>query len=138
MHNVSQSLSWHIDIDPTALPIQYLLPHVIPSLERIAPERLAELSVKSNGVSFKISDSPEFQCQALPSLNVVQLSRRVVELAWAFSFAYWEMYRVVLAGKQPNGTEVNLHSFQGTPPHASSALVGIRCTYEEVAFGVAS
>lgn len=103
-------LDWHVDIDETSSPVAHLLPNVVNSLALIAPERTQQLAGIASGLSVKISDSREFKCEALPGLNVIHLTTRVVELAWVFSFAYWELYRGLLSGRTPDGSVIDPRS----------------------------
>lgn len=109
-------LPWHVTIEPDACAVQHLLASAAASLATIAPERLTRLIEHSDELSLTISDSDEFRCEALPSLKVVVISRRVIELAWAFAYAYWEIYRVVYAGRQPDGGTIDLQSIAELTP----------------------
>jgi len=77
----------------------------------IAPERIPQLREKFLNMDLTISDDKRFQCEAFPTLNTVRLSRRVVELAWAFSYSYWEIYQVVFDGRQLTGEPIDWHNF---------------------------
>lgn len=109
-------LPWYVTIEPTSCAIQHLLPSAVTSLASIAPERLSLLLAKSDDLALTISDSDKFRCEALPSFKAIVISRRAVELAWAFSYAYWEIYQVVYAGKQLDGGTVDLQSFPSLAP----------------------
>ena len=123
-------LPWLVTIEPTSSPVQHLLPNVPASLALIAPERLEQLLEKSDQLALTIADSNVFRCEAWPSFKAIVISSRVVELAWAFSYAYWEIYRVAFAGRQLDGGIVDLHAFAalGSALHllrwAHGSLVG--------------
>ncbi len=109
-------LPWYVTIEPTLCAVQHLLPSAAASLASIAPERLSQLVAKSDHVALTISDSNSFRCEALPSFRALVISSRVIELAWAFSYAYWEIYRVVFAGRKLDGGMIDLHSFPALDP----------------------
>lgn len=100
----------------TSSPVAHLLPHIGPSLLRIAPERAAELEALTDGVTLRITESAHFICQASPQWRLIQISTRVVELVWASSYAYWTYYSTVVAGQTLAGTEVDLASYSKLQP----------------------
>lgn len=116
MQDEQNDLRWRITIEPTAAPVQHILKAAACSLYRIAPERRSELLKRCTGLSLTISDENRFLCEAYPSWPVVRVSRRVVELVWAFSYAYWDIYQVAFSGRQIDGSPIDLHSFPKLEP----------------------
>ena len=92
----------------TTSPIAHLLPHIGPSLERIAPERAVELTALTTGVQLTIADSTRWVCYASPGWRLIHVSTRVIELAWAYAYAYWVYYKRALEGKEHAGGAINL------------------------------
>jgi hypothetical protein len=111
MQSEQDSLPYYVTIEPTDSPIQHLLPAASMSPATIAPERIPQLREKFLNMDLTISDDNRFQCEAFPTLNTVRLSRRVVELAWAFSYSYWEIYQAVFDGRQLTGEPIDWHNF---------------------------
>lgn len=109
-------LPWHVTIEPTSSTVQHLLPSAVASLATIAPERIAALVAHTDALNISIVDSSEFRCEAMPSFNLIVISRRTVEIAWAFSFAYWEIYQRAYAGCSLDGQVIDLHSVAELEP----------------------
>jgi len=97
-------------------PIAHLLPSIGPAIERIAPERVAELERITCGVQLQITDTPRWICQASPGWKLIQLSTRVIEVAWAFAYAYFVLYKCVFEGTQPTKDVVDLSARMDVQP----------------------
>lgn len=121
-------LPWHVTIEPTSSAVQHLLPSAVASLASIAPERVAELVAQSDALNITIVDTNTFRCEAMPSFQFIVISRRTIELAWAFSFAYWEIYQRAYAGIRLDGQIIDLHSV----PELESTLRLLRWAQREL------
>ena len=123
-------LPWYVTIEPVECAVQHILPSAAASLASIAPERLCQLVEKSDGLCITISDSENFRCEALPSFRTIVISRRVIELAWAFSYGYWQIYQALYAGRQLDGSTVDIEAIGELTPTlrllrwAQESLVG--------------
>ncbi|MEB3333412.1 MAG: phage exclusion protein Lit family protein [Cyanobacteriota bacterium] len=116
MQSEQDILPYYVTIESTDSPIQHLLHAASRSPATIAPERIPQLRERFLNMDLTISNDNRFQCEALPNLNTVRLSRRVVELAWAFAYSYWEIYQAVFDGRTLTGEPIDWHTFDELVP----------------------
>ena len=116
MQSGQVTVPYYVTIEVTDSLIQYLLEVASVSPAAIAPERLPQLQEKYQDIDLVISDGNKFLSDAYPTNKIVRLSRRVVELAWAFSYAYWEIYQGVFNGRQLNGEAIDWNAFDNLLP----------------------
>jgi hypothetical protein len=116
MQSEEVAIPYYVTIEATDSSIQYLLEAASMSPAAIAPERLPQLQEKYQDIDLVISDGNKFLSDAFPNIKSVRLSRRVVELAWAFSYAYWEIYQEVFNGRQLNGEAIDWNAFDNLLP----------------------
>lgn len=109
-------LPWYVTIEPEDSAAQHLLASVAASMAYIAPERIVELVTRSGDLSITITDSNLFRCEALPSFKAIAISHRVVELAWAFAYGYWQIYQTLFEGRESRGGLIDLTSFAELEP----------------------
>lgn len=72
-------------------PIRRIIPNVLDSLIRIAPEREAETRALLEGVRFELTDEPDFDFHARKD-GVISIPERGVELLWVVSYVFWQRY----------------------------------------------
>ncbi len=76
-------------------PISYLLRHLVPSLENVAPERAGELQrlIDEFGITFVFDDeTPRMVFSADHAARTVTLGLQAIERLWARAYAYTVLY----------------------------------------------
>lgn len=76
-------------------PARWLVPRVTGAPSRAAPERAAELDEMIATVRLSFPDLGSLLCEHQPDTGIVVVSRKVLEIVWASSYAYFVVYRRV-------------------------------------------
>jgi hypothetical protein len=92
-------------------PARWLVPRVPRSPSRAAPERAAALDEMIAAVRLSFPDLGSFVCEYRPDTRIVVVSRKVLEVAWASSYAYFVVYRRVFEElPQDEHAVIDLHA----------------------------
>ncbi|HEX5150411.1 MAG TPA: phage exclusion protein Lit family protein [Parafilimonas sp.] len=76
-------------------------------LERAVPERKEEIEKLISSITFEITDNPKFKLwEILPFPNLITGSRKAIEVIWALSYAYWEIYQKYICGATSLGQSI--------------------------------
>jgi len=75
----------------------------------LVPENHQEIEKITENVTLKITDSEEFRCEAL-SFGGLLISRKAIEIIWAFCYGYFTIYIHKLSGTDSIGQYVDLAS----------------------------
>lgn len=79
-------------------------------LESISPERKEELHNLTANVTFSITDGPEWKCEAISNYELIAVSRKTIEIIWAFCYSYYDIYSKSIAGQAASGQQINLNN----------------------------
>lgn len=95
---------------PTAegFPSEKILPLIPALFQRIVPEKQALIQQALENVTLAITDNSEWDCKASKGWNLIIISRKTVEVVWAFSYAYWFFYQEFTKVGSPDGQTMNL------------------------------
>lgn len=82
-------------------PIRFVMHHIHEAIVNIAPERKKEFEKEHHTFDMEYIDTYEWICNSTPKKKKIRLSRRVVEMLWAASYAYMTFYTKVVQVVKP-------------------------------------
>lgn len=73
-------------------PVRFLMEHIHEAIVNIAPERQNEFDHIFDNFILEYLDDHKWICDVVVAENRIRLSRKVLEVIWASSFAYFQIY----------------------------------------------
>ena len=83
--------------------------HKLPELfTKIAPEKETQILKDIENVNFNVTDGDEWRCEAIVNYELIVISRKTVEIVWAFCFSFYTIYKELLSNVKPEGQYINM------------------------------
>ena len=100
-----------MNIDITSkldFPSAKIIPKLPELFTKIAPEKRNQILNDTKNVTFNVTDGDEWRCEALKNYGLIVISRKTVEIVWAFCFSFYTIYKELLNNVKPEGQYINM------------------------------